>query len=82
MLWFREVDVRVGTQQLTLRVEAPTSHDESSSGHRTSHGQRTTFLETSLGPWHVDVDVLDLLGGQAPAANLRELAHDPRIVAG
>lgn len=81
VLWYREVDVRVGTELLTVRVQAPAKGDRTGSGQRNVDGQRTSFVATSLGPWHVDVAVVDLLGGQAQKGPLVTLAHDPRLVA-
>ncbi|MBE7188700.1 MAG: hypothetical protein INR67_10475 [Jatrophihabitans endophyticus] len=82
VLWYREVDVRAGSEELILRVQAPARGDRSRSGHSTApDGRQTTFLSTAYGPWFVEVEVLDYLGGQASTTLMSRLAEDPRIVA-
>lgn len=82
VLWYREVDVQVASEFLTLRVEAPARGQRTGAGSHGGHDLVTTFADGALGPWHVSVEVVDRLGGRPDLAPLMTLAADARIVTG
>lgn len=82
VLWFRMIEARVASESLQVTVAAPARGDRSGVTVGRSGVVATTTVATTLGPWHVTVELIDPTGGQGDVVTMSRLARDPRIAAG
>jgi hypothetical protein len=80
-LWFLQVNALVGSREILVRVQVPTSRDvEQGNETETAHGT-TAYLSTGLRQYHVTVQVDGPAGREQPFSALQKLATDVRLLA-
>ena len=79
-LWYREVDVRVGTGTLTVRVQAHATGDNPGGGAKDDGHQAVTYVDASSGQWYVRLQMTDRSGTPEPFDQLSSLVDDTRLL--
>jgi hypothetical protein len=79
-LWYRQVDARVGTGTLTVRVQAHASGDTPGGGAKDDGHQAVTYVDSSSGQWYVRLQMTDRSGTLEPFDQLSSLVDDTRLL--
>jgi hypothetical protein len=82
MLWYLQVNVRVGNTQVLVRVQAPSVNDKSDSSVDSQVGNGSiAHVSTTLQQYYVEVQADDPSSKPQSIAPVRRLARDVRLLA-
>ncbi|WP_375486774.1 hypothetical protein [uncultured Jatrophihabitans sp.] len=79
-LWFRELDARVGSAALTVRVQAHAAGDTPSGDAKDDGHRSVTHVSARLRWWFVKAQTTDRSGTRETFDQLSTLVDDPRLL--